>query len=154
MADHNTLIGGAGDGIEEGTVLVEGVAYKLESGRTRIDGVAKDIVFATPEPEIATVKLSGSMSNSSAYVTIDGTKHYTAKTLSVEIPKEISVYIGAVGASTAYGSWIKHNGVTVLDGKKGTYEFTLESKSATIAFTSSQSSNGNITYYQATITTA
>lgn len=96
-----------------------------------------------------TLTLTGTLSMDYGYVTVNNTKYYTARSLTLEPGTEISVY---VGGSALSGQKITYNGAYVGSASLGnlTYTFAL-----TADTTVTMSNNGKQPfYYMAAITTS
>lgn len=129
MSEHTVMIGGTEYGIEGGRVLLGGVEYELESGRVLVDGVEKEITFK--KKFTVTITVDGMYPPSEfaekAYITIDGTKYYTAATLEVQQGTVIHCYACIGTSGSYYKSYISINGETVAssNGSAVEYDYTL-----------------------------
>lgn len=120
---HQTMVGGTKYAITGGRTLVGGTAYGVVGGKTRVDGTAYDIAFA---PGPIAVKITGSGNALSCYVTIAGTKYYSAKTLEIEPGTAIEVMTNGYSSSMVT---ITLNGTKVGTTK---YSFVPDCNTVTI----------------------
>lgn len=132
MSEHTVMIGGTEYGIEGGRVLLGGVEYELESGRVLVDGVEKEITFK--KKFTVTITIDGKYPSSEfaekAYVTIDGTKYYTATTLEVKQGTVIHCYAchGTSGNSRWNYIYVNGEAVAYNHGLPALeYDYTLNS---------------------------
>lgn len=148
---HNTLIGGTAYAITGGKTMAGGTVYDIALGKTLVGGTLYEIVFGGK----IIVTLSNSGNSSLAYVTINGTKYYTAgNTIECEPGTSITIFVSAQQNMYAKNSTIKLNGTTVVQGaamRGATYTFTPDADTVTISFSST---GGTQNVYSATITTS
>ena len=89
-----------------------------------------------------TLTLTGDFDSTRGYVTVGGTKYYTAQTLEIDAGTEVAVTVGALAGTPK----VTYNGAEVMSGP-GTYTFNI-SASTTVAM-----STTNKYFYNAAITT-
>lgn len=98
---HKTLVDATAHKITGGRTLVNGTGYKIKSGKTMVGGTVYEVGFG---PLMATITITGSGHEGNSYVTIDGTKYWSATTIEVPIGAIVECYVNStsVGYKTAY----------------------------------------------------
>ena len=86
---HGTMTDAVQRLVVSGYELVDGVQRKQREGQTLVNGVQRTISFAAP---VYTVTITGTGHQNICYLTINGTKYYSKKTLEVEAGTEIVFY--------------------------------------------------------------
>ena len=149
---HNALIDGAAYEVTGGKAMVGGTVYDTAGGKTLVDGTVYEIAFGG-SPFTAAITAAGD--SRYAYAEINGTKHYSVKTIECEAGTTVTVYVGAttMAASSAQITW---NGTKVASGTDPStgaeYSFVPDASTVSIKFTST--TKGTQTYWTAAITTS
>ena len=124
---HKTLADGTSHEVTGGKTMDGGTVYDIAFGKTLLNGTAYEIAFG-----ISTIKvtITGSVSASYGYVTINGTRHTYPTTLEIEPGTTIQVSVKG-----SYGG-VYLNDTKVVSGSSlsmKTYTFVPDTESVNIA---------------------